>query len=332
MPRLREDVLLAFRDELSKEAGFGDLVAKAAPRLKNMGSLGGAGAAVGALGGAGIGAIHQYREAKRQGASTGEAVLGGLSGAVSGAGKGALYGGLAGAAGGALARGDWSGLGQRSDVIGLGSRFGQRQLHGFTGMLSPAELEAVRGGAYDARQAFGHALEHEGDIDSAYAALRQRERVTGVGPNAVDLTSMPGVVRSVRDQGFGKVLRAGVQDTFHGASPTQAALMAGVPAVMLGREVLSKNEFNERGQGRAERVAEEAGRTLGGFLGAPMPIIGNSVLSEAVGRAGRYVGRGVDRLRGKIAPPQTHLEPTEAQATPSEYIMSPAAAGQHPEI
>ena len=71
-----------------------------------------------------------------------------------------------------------------------------------------------------------------------------------------------------------------------------------------------------------------------------MPIVGQELVGRTLGGAGRMVGRGVDRFRGKRPPvpgmtpggPPNTLEPAEGQHTPSERITSPAAAGQQPDI
>lgn len=350
MPNLNETILQSFRDELRKEAGLSDLVAAAAPRLKNVGSLGGVGAAVGAVGGAGLGALKSYRDARGEGASVGQAAAGGLSGAFSGAGRGALAGGLAGAAGGALLKGDYSGLGQRGGLVGAGARFGQRQLHSLTGMLTPAELEGVRGGAYQARRAAGGARDalvaargvggkaladataHHG---AALKRLAVTEAATGVRGSGMDLTSIPGYLRSVKDHNVGKVLSTGVKEQLTGAGLVGGGLLVGLPALSAGQALAGKKEFDESGRGRGERVGEELGRTVGGIAGGVMPLAGQAVVGGALGGVGKLVGRGVDRMRGKRPAPgmtPSTLEPAEGQHTPSERVTSPAAAGQQPDI
>lgn len=338
MPSLDEHTLLAFRDELRKEAGYADLVARAAPRLKNIGSLGGVGAAVGSLGGAGIGAVQKYREARQEGASVGQAVVGGAGGALHGAGRGAVIGGLAGGAGGALLKQDLSGLAQRGGLVGAGSRFGQRQVHSLTGMLSPQELTAVRGGSYGARKGLAKAQQavFGASSDKLPRALREEaqaaKRLTATeNAQNMGLSSLPGYIGAVRREGVGKVLSTGAKEQLSGATPGMAALMVGLPAVSAAQTLISKKE-DPAGRGRGERFGEEFGRTLGGITGGVMPFVGQSVLGGTLGRAGKYVGRGVDRLSGKPGMAPTTLEPAEGQHIPSERIMSPAAAGQQPEV
>ena len=347
MPRLDEFTLVAFRAELRKEAGFTDLVARAAPTLKNMSSLGGAGATVGALGGAGLGAVRGYRAARAQGEDVGGAVTGALGGAARGAGKGALFGGLAGAGAGA-ASGMGAGLTQRGGILGAGARFGQRQVHSMTGMLSPAELEGVRGGAYGAREhlakataaldraPLGAAPRAQKAVGRAQKALATTEAATGVTDPSMNLTSLPGYLQAARQHGMGKMLSTGVKEQIANSSPAMTALMIGAPAVGVAKTLAGKEETDASGRGRFERAGEDAGRTIGGVTGGVMPIVGQGLVGGALGRVGKYTGRGIDRLRGKGGQPgmtATTLEPAEmGQHMPTEKVTSPAAAGQQADI
>jgi hypothetical protein len=339
MPSIDENVFRAFREHLRKEAGFADAVARATPRLKNVGALGGAGLTLGAIGGGGLGAVHGYRQARGQGASIGEAALSGLGGGLRGAGQGALAGGLAGSVAGGLSPSNLSGLTQRGGPLGAGARFGQRQLHGLTGMLSPQELEGVRGGAHDALQ---HSLKMTGKPGMAKAdkALRATEAATGIGPGSMNLTSVPGYVGALKQHGVGKVLSTSVKEQLANQPAAMTALMVGAPTVAAGKALAGKDEYNSKGQARGERAGEAIGGALGGVVGSVMPLGGQVAAGAALGGAGKVIGRSVDRLRGKRPTPGLSqpgmtartLEPTESQNTPSERVMSPNAAGQRPEI
>lgn len=139
--------------------------------------MGGAGlVAGGAIGGL-LGARKSYKDAREQGVSRGEALLHGAVGATGGASKGALIGtgvGLLGGAGaGALLspgkteaiRGTLSHL----PVVGQGSQFVQRQVHGLTGWAPEAEnmRESLR------QIGMGSSL-HDGSINAA------KKRITEV--------------------------------------------------------------------------------------------------------------------------------------------------------
>jgi hypothetical protein len=320
-----------------KQAGYGDLVARAAPRLKNIGSLGGIGATLGALGGAGVSGVSQYHQARQQGSGRGEAALLGTLGALGGAGRGALLGAGVGGVAGALMKGDTSFYGQRGGLLGAGARFGQRQVHSVTGMLAPRELEAVRGGAFGARQALDTA---RAGVPKATAAAQSAVHAAEGRLGAVEsaqnmgLSSIPGVIGAVRREGVGKVLQTGAREQLHGAGPL-GALMVAAPALATAKSLTNKDEFDEQGRGKGERVGEELGRTVGGVTGGVMPIVGQGLLGSALGGAGRVMGRGVDRLRGKGSAPgmaPATLEPAEGQHTPSERLESPSAAGQQKDI
>jgi len=307
---LDEAVLLAFRDELRKEAGFA---------LKNIGSLGGRGALLGAGGGAILGGIHGYQHAEENGQS---GVAGALGGAVHGATMGGMAGGLVGGAAGGLVKRDLSHLTQAPGALGAASRFGQRQVHGLTGMLSPSEIEGVRGGAYDARQALTTAkAEGSKSVPRLEKALNASERAQNMG-----LTSLPGYLKSVKKNGIGATLRTSAEEQWRN-QPLLTAAAVGLP---LAAGALAPTE---EGQGRGEAVGRAVGGAAGEIAGGIMPIGGQIALGAGSSQVGAWAGRGVDRLRGRRlhnAPTPT-MEPTEAQQTATERVMSPAAAGQAPE-
>ncbi len=324
MSLIDEAVLQAFREGLRKEAAPGI--------LRNVGSLGGVGALGGALAGAAGGGLAHYREAREQGEDVGGALLGGLGGAFSGAAKGGLLGAGLGAGAGALVKGDLSTLAKRPGLVGAGSRFGQRQVHSLAGNLTPQEFEGIRGGAWAARQ---QALKGGPATGKAVQALRATEKATGIGRGSMDLTSIPGYVRSVKEHGVGKVLATGAKEQLANSPAALSALMVGAPTLAAGKALLGSQEVDAQGRGRGERVGEEVGRAVGGVAGGVMPVVGQGIVGGALGKAGKLVGRGVDKLRTHLSTPgmtPRTLEPSEGQHTPSERVMSPNAAGQAPEI
>ena len=349
MPRIDESTLLSFRQELStlgrlapllKEAGFADSIARAAPRLKNVGSLAGVGALAGAVGGAGVGGVRGYREAREQGAGTGRAALSGLMGGVSGAWKGGLVGGVAGGAGGALVKRDLGGLTRAWGPVGAFARSGQRQVHSLTGMLTPQELQGIRGGAYDAKQRYdalrksttAPSLAEVGRLNAAKRVVERMEAASGVTSPSMNLTSIPGIVRSAQQQGMRNVIATGARQSM--TSPGMVAMTV-VPAAA---SALASNEIDTQGQGKGEQIGGNIGQTAGAVVGGALPIVGQGVFGTALQHVGQLAGRGVDRLRGVKRPlgapgmSPTTLGPTEGQHTPSERIMSPAAAGQQPDL
>lgn len=303
-----DEVLAAFQDELRKEAGFA---------LKNIGSLGGAGAMLGAGGGAVLGGVRGYQQAQEQGQN-------GIGGAASGALRGGLLGGaaggLAGGVAGGLAKKDYGQL-LEHPVLGAGARFGQRQVHGVTGMLTPSEIEKVRGGAHNARQALDAAKA------SGSSAVPRLEKAHAAAARAQDLglTSIPGYVKSLVKHPI-DTLRTSAKEQIH-SSPLMTAAAVGAP---VAAGVLAPHREDE---GLGERTGRIAGGITGSIAGGIMPLGGQLATSAGGERIGSWAGRGVDRLRGRRPHngPTPSLEPAEAQHAPTERVMSPAAMGQPPE-
>jgi hypothetical protein len=329
MPRMNEATLCAFRDELSKTAGLADVVARHAPMLKNVGSAAGVGAlAGGALGGV-SGAARGYHEAREGGEGVGGAALQGLVGGLGGAARvgalGAVVGGGAGALGSHFGQGSPSRLVARNDIIGSAARAGQRQMHSLTGMLSPSELEGVRGGAYNSRQHLAKLTELGKPTERAARGLAAAEEAQGMG-----LTSVPGLVGAVGKHGLGKVLSTSAKEQLHNMPTAQGALLMGLPALTAAKTLASHEQ--EHGPGKGEIIGRTVGGTAGGVVGGLMPFTGGQLVGEAAGRAGGAVGRVIDRIRGRRPAVddlgnKAPLEPTEAQNTPSERITSPSAVG-----
>lgn len=332
MPRMSEAILCAFRDELSKEAGLADVVARHAPLLKNVGSAAGVGALAGAGYGGLSGASRGYRESRELGGGVGESALAGLAkglgGAATGGALGALAGGGAGALGAHLGQGSPSRLVARDDILGSAARAGQRQVHSLTGMLSPAELEGVRGGAYNARQHLAKLTEAGKPTARAAKGLAAAEEMQRMGA-----TSVPGVLGALRREGAGKVLSTGAREQVHNM-PT---VMTGLTAYGIAKPLLSKEDPETGAPGKGERVGRSLGGAVGGVAGGLIPFTGGQVLGAATGEAGGRVGRVIDRIRGRRPAVddlgnKAPLEPTEAQNTPSERVTSPSAAGGQKDI
>jgi hypothetical protein len=332
MARISEAILCAFRDELSKTAGFADVVARGKPMLKNIGSAAG----VGALAGAGLGGLsgvsREFRTAREEGAGTGEAALRGALGGLSGAARGGAYGALAGGGMGALGArlgGDPSRLVARNDIIGSAARAGQRQVHSLTGMLSPEEFEGVRGGAYGVRKHLSRLEALGKPTGRAAKGLAAAEEMQRMGA-----TSVPGVLGALKNEGVGKVLSTGAKEQAYNL-PT---VMTGLTAYGVAKPLLSKEDPSQVGPGKGERVGRAVGSVAGGAVGGLVPFTGGQVIREAAGRAGGGVGRVIDRIRGRrpmvndLGNRATTLEPTESQNTPSERVTSPSAAGGQKDI
>lgn len=323
----------AFYAVLEKEAGAVDTVLKhvSRPGVLHATQAGlGTGLGVGMLGGAALGAAaggkKQYELARQRGQSAvgavGHGLGGALIGAAHGAGKGALLGAGAGALAGAVAptqllRGTRA-LSQVKNTVGEAANFGQRQVHGFTGWRpggSVKSIEQIGGGAAEARGALGKAVQG-GDASSmgkAQSALSAAEKAQAMG-----LTSLPGIAKSVKNNGLLPTVAAGAKEQWNGSSKKMKALMVGLPAASVVN-TLRKGE-TENGQGKGERI----GRTLGGALGysmAPLSLGAGTALGMGLERTGGVVGKGIDKLRGK--------RPDVPQAPSPPPATEPGDTGQH---
>jgi hypothetical protein len=280
MLSLSEPLVLAFRDELRKQAALN-------PAL-------GAGATLGALGGLATGGF-RYMQAKARGdEDAGSQALGaGAKGALIGAAGGAALGGLSP-----------KGLGKSV------SDFGQRQVHSMTGWTpkgsTPKEgLRSIGGGAANTAERLqaAHAAGDVGEIAKAEKAHAAAEHLESMGA-----TSLPGVVKAMGRHGVLPVAHAGLKEQLSGAPAWQKAMVLGLPAVgMYG--ALKGPSVNERGQGRGEQIGQQIGSAVGGVAGSLIPITGNIIAGEAGGAIGKGVGRVVDRVRGRVSPAQNPTDP-----------------------
>lgn len=330
---LTAPVMRAFCLELEKEAGAAGAVLS---HLKRPGTLHavqaglGSGLGVGMLGGAALGAAKggkaQYDAARANGqgalGAAAHSVGGGLAGALRGAGKGALIGAGVGAAAGAavptqLLRGTRA-LAGAKNVVGDAANFGQRQVHGLTGWKpggATKSIESIGGGAAGAREALTKATAKGGPdaIGRAQGALGAAEDAQRMG-----LTSLPGVAKSLKNNGIVPTIAAGAKEQWKSSPAWQKGLMVGLPGASIASTLAKKDDG--QGPGKGERI----GKTIGGTLGysmAPLSLGASTVLGTGLEHAGGMVGRGVDRLRGRK--PQVPQEPTRPPAS------EPGDTGQH---
>lgn len=326
-------LLHAFAARLEKEAGVASAVASHLGRsgVRNamqagVGSGAGIGLGVGALAGGLSSGKETYDAARAQGVgrlgSIAHAVGGGLGGAARGAGKGMLAGAALGGAAGALApkqviSGTRS-LAGAENAVGSLSRFGQRQVHGFTGFKpggSTKSIERIGLGAGPARGALAKATAG-GDaktIGRATEALAGAEKAQSMG-----LTSLPGLAKSVKNNGLLPTVATGVKQQWASSRPVEKALMVGLPAASVLNTARKSDKGTKTGKG------ESIGRSLGGTLGAvaaPLPFGAGAALSTGLQHAGGLVGKGVDKLRG-------HKSQVSQEAT-RPLASEPGDTGQH---
>lgn len=201
MPKIPEEMLLAFADELEKQADLAGTMATGLRSARSfLGSQGGAigagaglGAAAGGLAGAGLGARRDYQQAREQGLSRGQAAIMGLGGAMKGVGKGATRGAMVGGGLGALsgARGQdlatrLSGMGGVGSALGAPARFGQRQLHGLTGWTPKEGLESIRAGTWGAQNRLDQAKEMWERASGSVGKVRAPGAAKGMAREVLD--------------------------------------------------------------------------------------------------------------------------------------------------
>lgn len=327
--------LPSFGEELLKQANKLDLLRRAAQAARGQAGAIGAGAGTGAaLGGAlgGLGAgVKSYQDAREVGAGRGDALRYGLSRSLSGASRGAMAGGALGAAagglGGARARQAASGLIEK-DVAGVPARFAQRQLHSLTGYADKAQLQAMRGGSYDAKRRLQQAGTALAGADPSKSSFTQRlvGAVKNTAPKTqVDkamnevrrassgleaaqaaeeagLTSIPGVLKGLagRAEAGGKQLsplqavKTMTGEQWKGSGLGGKALMLGFPASGLVSAAQAPADASE---GRAERVGKALATGLA--YSTPMGIVGQSALAGGLGGGAGLVGAGIDKTLGR---------------------------------
>jgi hypothetical protein len=305
MSQLDEATLEAFRAELKKTA---------APNWHSIaGGLGsgmGMGAALGAIGGAGVGAVKDFRAARERGEGVGSAVAEGVGGAIGGIGRGAVVGAGLGAGAGALAGHLKPNMAQGllkgdTPVLSSAARFGQRQLHGLTGWTPKEGLESIRGGMHEATgrlQAAKDAVTSAANPKVLASAqkelgLAEKGHAAAQKVNEMGLTSLPGIAKSMKNNGVLNTIKADAANQWSGAGLGTKALLMGMPA--MGAVGAVAGQEMPTGEGKAERVGENVGQMAGGFIGSAVPLVGQSLIGMPLGYAGKMVGRGVDRLRGR---------------------------------
>jgi hypothetical protein len=340
----------------TKEAAISSGLAR---RLGGAVTLSGAGGLAGAVGGAGVGSVQGYREAKDQGASTGEAARYALRRGLGGATKGGLLGAAAGGALGAAAPGASEAFLNsklyKKNTMGLASasRAGQRQIHGFTdwtphGLDRKEGLKAMRLGSSESQQALTGAetrlkdelaAVHMGqkpagkDLTRALAEQKRLDSAYKANARAEDmgLTSLPGVYRSVRKNGFGTTVRAGTDAAWNGSTLGQKALLGGGLA-MGAHDVYASTKTDDPAE-RGKRVGSAAGNLVGMAALSPMlPMLPGMAAGGALQAVGAGIGKGVGKVQGHVAArrmarAQQH-QPVGDAVAPNEYTQSPAVMGR----
>lgn len=348
--------LYALRDELRKEAA-GTLMmgALGTPRvhaaLGGAGALGGIGAAGGALIGAGVEGVKGYRAARQEGAGVGSALGSGAGAALGGAQHGAMVGGAAGLAAGGLgglaAPGRMESARQALTGAGAGvgavARFGQRQVHAITGWRPGADTSSIRSigaGAHNAQEALSGAVDKANQLHAAGTAGKELDHaVRGVDAakasygaayraERMGITSAPGYVKSMKDNGVLPTMAAGAREQWHGMSPGWKALMVGAPVAETINAVRTPDQ--EGGPGKGERVARGLAGAVAGATMGTIPMTTGNVLQQGISRAAGLGGRAYDRFRRPSF--EQSADASAGQVVPAERHMSENAQGHRPEV
>lgn len=358
---------------LVKEAAGGQLIGRGLPGLGgylrraagDVGAGAGVGSAVGAVGGAATEGYKGYKEDGVAGALS-RGVGGGMHGAAIGAGIGAG----AGLAGGGRFTSSAAGkaLMQSNNALASTARFGQRQLHGVTGLtpggaprltaageVNPAYVEAVKGmrmGTYGPEKGVSAAWLAKVDAMASGAKPKKLQKLQKQFGNAQDalqtseeavgkgMTSLPGVVQAVRKEGLKPLWTHGVKPQFTQSGWSGKALTA-LPAAMAAPELMKDEDSAGKGRGRAERFGQALGEGSA-FAAAPfLPLAGADVMSRGTGKASGLAGKALDKLIGSVRPKKPGLAFGESPGVPAtdgdgggqavERVQTNAALGKPPE-
>lgn len=352
MSSIDENSIEAFRDEFRKISALNPFVGSAA-------TLG----AVGGLGGGALG----YQRARAEGEGVGASLKRGLKGALVGGSGGALLG--AGAAAVRPGMGtSISNFGQRQvhgltgwtpaegvRSIGHGAADSAERLQaahqalgeashahaaasfaekppGVVGRLlgkkapvapTGANLERFQGmNAQQIEEHLGKAKSEHGSALASHAASEKAEQM--------GLTSLPGYLKSMKNNGVLPTLTAGANQGWAGTSAGSKAMMLGLPALGVAGAVRGADAPDQSGKGKAERIGSVVGDVAGNIVGAPIPFVGGQVLGEGFKRTGGLIGKGVDKVRGHLKPqgaPGTDLTQGTGQASAAEHVMTSRAQG-----
>jgi len=329
----------SFKDELEK-LGFSP---RASSILSGLGTGGGLGALAGATAGAAYGAKGGYDEARAQGAGVGRsALMGGLQGAgtgLTGMGIGASMGALGGAAAGGLRPDQMEslrkGVTSMDGPVGAFARFGQRQVHGITG-LHPGKniregMEELRHGAHDP-------LKNLRDLKASGKAkpeelIEAKKRVkASLEAERMGLTNIPGYAKSLLKDPKATI-RAALNEQWHGTDKATKAMMMGLPGVGIGQVAISKGDPNDEhpNRTRAKNVAKATANLGAGVLMGPMP----QGTQMAIQMAGHHIGAplGSNKAKPPKASPGIVVPPEQERGfgPPMERVESNAMRGLPPE-
>ena len=109
---------------------------------------------------------------------------------------------------------------------------------------------------------------------------------------AAGLTSVPGLVKGLIKRPK-ETLKKGIQH-----AGTGGKLMAGADIAMSAPHIADPSTQ----AGTGEKALETLGSTGGYLIGSRLPLLGSLLFASGTGAVGRYLGRGLDKLRGHTPP------------------------------
>jgi hypothetical protein len=137
------------------------------------------------------------------------------------------------------------------------------------------------------------------------------------------LTSVPGYIKSMKDNGVLPTMGAGFKEQWHSMSPGWKAVMIGAPLAETAHALKTPDE--EGGPGKAERVARGLAGAVSGATMGGIPMATGTVLQGGISRAAGAAGHVVDRLRRRPVA-DASADATSGQVVPAERYV----AGNNP--
>lgn len=186
----------------------------------------------------------------------------------------------------------------------MARRFAQRQRHSITGHMPEGGYAAMRMGSAVA-----------GNPAARKAAKEYEE---------MGLTSLPGLAKGLVGKDRKEVVRRALNHQWNGTSNFDKALTVGFPAAGLAGDALSPDDGH-----KGERIGAGIASTAAGVLTPGVPLAGGIISGIGASMAGGALGKGVDKLRGKLpvgrVQPPPNPEDAKGLAVPAEHILSPSA-------
>lgn len=116
------------------------------------------------------------------------------------------------------------------------------------------------------------------------------------------MTHLRGIATNIHKDPKGSLSLLG-KNVWQGSAKSKA-LMVGLPLLSAVNTLRSKEE--ETGVGKGEALGSLAGNLVGNVMTSPLGFFGGQLAGEPIGRLGKAIGRGVDRLRGVKPLPLEH--------------------------